>query len=515
MIYTKDNIPPDNSFSVDICIIGSGCGGAISAAKMSKQGYKVIVLEQGPFVSSDDFDQNESKLVKTMYQNGGGLATDDMSIRILAGRVLGGSTTINWMNCFRTPDYVLKEWSDDYGLEEYLPDKMDAHFSAIEKRLSVHEISDDEHSPQNRIIIDGCKKLEISANNCYNNSDKCIGCGKCGLGCHYDAKQDMRLTYLDDAVSNGVNIFTDTKALQIKYIDRDNQIISAVIDEKGAKRKITINCQRTIVAGNAIGTPLLLKKSKLSKGPVGKYLHLHPVVATVGIYEHDINPTYGIPMSAVSHHYEKRNNGYGYWQEIPDLEVFLAGVNMPGMGVQRRELMKNIEKMGVIISLTRDGASKKSIGEVTWRGGFNSQNARISFKKVPSIRYKLDSIDKENVLESYKNAMHIHFAAGAKAVYPMHSNLQKLVSKDEIDDFMKNPMGPNQITVFSAHPTGTSRMGKDPKNSVVNEKLEMHHYPGVYVADGSVLPTAIGRNPMISILGVVSRGIELGNFGLQ
>ncbi len=514
MIYTRDNKPDKIHFDVDICIIGSGCGGAISAAKMSSQGFKVLVLEKGPYVSRDDFDQDESRLIKKMYENGGGLATDDMSIRILAGTTFGGSSTINWMNCFRTPEHVLKEWSENYGLEEYLPDKMIPHFEEIEKRLSVHEVSDDEHSPQNRIILDGCNNLGISANNCKNNSDGCIGCGKCGLGCYYDAKKDMRLTYLADAITSGTEIITDTKAEKIEYRNKDSQMITATLDHRGERIPITISCKRTIVAGNAIGTPLLLKKSKMGKGVVGKYLHIHPVVATIGEFEHDINPTYGIPMSAVSHHYEKRTDGYGFWQEVPDLEIFLAGVNMPGIGKERREIMKKMKNLGVIITLTRDGASKKSTGEVTWRGGYNKQNARFSFKKVPSIRYKVDPIDMDNILAGYRNSMEIQFAAGAKTVYPMHSKLQALNSKDDIDEFMKNPMGPNQITMFSAHPTGTARMGKDSKISAVNEQLELHHFPGVFVADGSVLPTAPGVNPMISILAIISRAVELGNFGL-
>ncbi|MCY3412439.1 MAG: GMC family oxidoreductase [Candidatus Heimdallarchaeota archaeon] len=514
MIYDKNNQPEKWDFEVDICIIGSGAGGAITAAKMSAQGHSVLILEQGAYVSKEDFDQDESRLIKKMYHMGGALATDDMSIRILAGQTYGGSTTINWMNCFRTPDYVLKEWSDDYGLTEYLSEHMQTHFDEIETRMKVHEVPNEDHSPQNLIIINGSKKLGISATNCYNNSDGCIGCGKCGLGCSYDAKMDMRMTYLADALNKGTTILTDTRAERIEYKSKDSQLIHAVFDERGGARSITVRCKRTVVAGNAIGTPLLLQKSGLGKGVVGKYFHIHPVVATVGLYEHEINPTYGIPMSAVSHHYEDRIDGYGFWQEVPDLEVFLAGVNLPLIGELRRNLMQKLNNMGVIISLTRDGASKKSSGEIKWRGGFNGQNARFSLKKVPSIRYKIDPLDMDNILASIRNSIEIHFAAGAKKVYPMHFSGVELSSPDEIDEFMKQPMGPNQITMFSAHPQGTARMGKDPKTSVVNEKLEMHNYPGVYVADSSVLPTAIGRNPMISILGVVSRGIELGNLGL-
>ena len=58
--------------------------------------------------------------------------------------------------------------------------------------------------------------------------------------------------------------------------------------------------------------------------------------------------------------------------------------------------------------------------------------------------------------------------------------------------------------MFSAHPMGTARMGKDKRVSVVDETMQMHHHPGIYVMDSSVLPTAPGVNPMITILGAVS-----------
>ena len=47
-------------------------------------------------------------------------------------------------------------------------------------------------------------------------------------------------------------------------------------------------------------------------------------------------------------------------------------------------------------------------------------------------------------------------------------------------------------------------MGKDKRVSVVDETMQMHHHPGIYVMDSSVLPTAPGVNPMITILGAVS-----------
>jgi choline dehydrogenase-like flavoprotein len=513
-MQSNHNLDFHSNLRYDVVIIGSGAGGSIAAAYLSAKGYNVAVIEEGPNVKKTDFIQNERRAVKDYYRLGGALSTDDMAIKILQGRVLGGSTTINWMNCFRTPDHVLEEWETDFDLDEFLPNKMENHFTKVEKRLSVHTIPKDEQSIQNLIILKGAKNLNIHADSCSNNSINCIGCGKCGLGCYYDAKQDMRLTYLNDAVVNGSTIYTSLKCEEIQYKNKNEQtVITSIINGAKSGENIKFHASKVIIAAGAIYSPLLVQKSGLNKNGIsGKYLHIHPVIGTAGLYEKNIYPTYGIPMTAYSYEYKDITNGYGFWQEVPDLEVFLAGVNTPGFGSDRREFLRKINNLGAIITLTRDGASKKSNGTVSWRNGYNHKNGRFTIKKVPSIRYSVDKLDKKHMLFGLKNAIELHLAAGAKEVVPFHYKMMKIKSINDLEKFMKLPMGSNQLSIFSAHPTGTNRMGKNSKQSVVDETLQMHHYPGVYVMDGSILPTAPGVNPMITILATVSRALELGNF---
>ncbi len=518
-IYKPIDITKDR-LTVDICIIGSGCGGAISAAKLSRQGYSVVLLEKGPYVDKTDFDQDSTKLIKKMYVRSAGLATDDMSVRILQASVYGGSSTINWMACFRTPTHVLEEWGTDYGLTEYKEEEMIKHFEEVEERINAHTVPDNEHNQANRVILDGCKDLGIHAESIENNSKDCIGCGTCGLGCPYDTKMDMRLTYLQDALDNGVTIFTETRADKIKYLSKETQHITATILGKNCDlndRKITITSRRVIVAAGAVYTPLLLQKSKLTKGGnVGKYFRVHPVSASFAIYDRVIDPTYGMPLTTVSKEYSNLNGeGYGFWLEIPDLEPFLAGVNLPGIGTMRRGILAQLRNVAAMLVLVRDGANKKSNGEIKWRRGLNLQNGSINFRKVPSIRYKLSDEDKEHLIEGIETSAKVQFAAGAKSVMTLHSEFTDLSSPEEISKIRSLKNGPNEITVFSAHPMGTARMGKDPKVSVIDETMQMHHYPGVYVMDSSVLPTALGVNPMITVLSSVSRALELGNLGLE
>lgn len=520
MIFKPDNMEDKTDFTCDVIVIGSGAGGAVAAAKSIELGKSVIIIEEGPYVDSKDFDQNASKLVPLMYNRSAGLSTDDMSIRILQGKVYGGSTTINWMTSLRTPDHVLNQWSDEFGLSEYIPAEMKKHFDEVEERLHVHQIKDEDHNPSNRLILVGAKKLGIHAQASYNNSVDCIGCGTCGLGCPYDKKMDMRMTYLADADKGGANIFTEVIADRIEYLNENSQIIHATILGKRfglEDRKITIKTGRTVVSGGAIGTPLLLQRSKLTKGGnVGKYFQIHPVTGVYGVYDHEIHPTYGIPQSVLSEEYSNLNgDGYGFWLEAPDLEPFLAGVSGPGFGLARREILKNLTYSAAILVLVRDGANKKSNGEIRYRRGLNTQNGSFSLKKIPSIRYKLCEEDIYSMKKGVENAAQIHFAAGAKILYSLHSKDSKITTPEEIPKLLEMNYGPNHVQKFTAHAMGTARMGKDPNVSVVDETLQMHNYKGIYIMDSSILPTALGVNPMITILATVSRGFELGKLGFN
>ena len=503
MIYEPSKITEDKTLEADVCIIGSGAGGAVSAAKLAGK-YSVIMLEKGPFVTGESFTQNESASLKKLYQVQGALTTNDASIRILQGRCLGGSTTVNWMTSFPTPEPVLNQWVEEFGLEEFQPKYMDPHFSNVMKRLSVHKVPDEEQNPQNRVILDGCKKLGIHADYISNNSVNCIGCGYCGMGCYYDAKQDMRLTYLKDALAtNNISIYTGTEAEKIEYISKNEQITTGVTLEKeyGVKRTIKIKSKRLIVSGSAIWTPIVFQKSKLTKNKIlGKYLSIHPVTLSFGLFDKIIDPSYGIPQSAYSHEYINMDGkGYGFWIEAPPVQPIMAGVNYPGWGKVRNELMKKMRNSAILLTLVRDGANHKSNGEVSWGKG------RLN------INYRLCKEDKHHLLKGLDNALEILFAAGAKETYTMHNETITLKSPQDIPKLSTLKSGPNQLSLFSAHPLGTARMGADPKKSVVGPTMEMHDYPGIYIADGSTIPTALGVNPMITILSSVSRAFELNN----
>ncbi|HTP13539.1 MAG TPA: GMC family oxidoreductase N-terminal domain-containing protein, partial [Bacteroidota bacterium] len=116
IIEAKDITAPVRE-RADVCIIGSGCGGGASAKVLSEAGKKVIVLEEGGYFRTEDFQATEEYAFSNLYRQRAGQATDNLAVTVLQGKCIGGSSTINWTTSLRTPEFVLDRWASDFGIE--------------------------------------------------------------------------------------------------------------------------------------------------------------------------------------------------------------------------------------------------------------------------------------------------------------------------------------------------------------------------------------------------------------
>src|SRR5574337_1312244 len=126
MIVKGEQITGDLNLEAEVCVIGSGAGGAVVAKELAEAGRDVVVLEQGGHYTKDDFTQREDEMMPLLYEDMGQRATTDGSIVILQGRNVGGSTVHNLCYCFRTPAPILELWRRDAGVrgmsfEDLLP----------------------------------------------------------------------------------------------------------------------------------------------------------------------------------------------------------------------------------------------------------------------------------------------------------------------------------------------------------------------------------------------------------
>ncbi len=121
----------------DVCVIGSGAGGAVAAAEIAAGGRSVVVLEQGPHWTAPDFTQREEEMLPRLFEEAGMRQTVDGSVIVLQGRNVGGSTVHNLCYCFRAPEPILRLWQREFGLGSLTPEALAPSFERVERNLKV------------------------------------------------------------------------------------------------------------------------------------------------------------------------------------------------------------------------------------------------------------------------------------------------------------------------------------------------------------------------------------------
>jgi hypothetical protein len=134
-------IDRDTELDCDVCIVGSGAGGGTAAGVLAAAGLDVVVVEAGEYYDDADFDGAELGGYTRMYLQGGGAASDDSSVGLLAGHCLGGGTVVNYTTSFRTPDDVRDEWAS-HGVPAFAGEEYARSMDAVCERLGVNQ----EHS---------------------------------------------------------------------------------------------------------------------------------------------------------------------------------------------------------------------------------------------------------------------------------------------------------------------------------------------------------------------------------
>ncbi|EEE57396.1 hypothetical protein OsJ_07570 [Oryza sativa Japonica Group] len=354
----------------------------------------------------------------------------------------------------------------------------------------------------------GCEKLGYKVDAVARNSSEGHYCGSCGFGCRTGDKRGTDTTWLVDAVGRGAVILTGCKAEKL-VLERGGAKGQAVRrrggqehqpgdheDAGGARQGDPFR------AAGSLLTPVLLQRSGLTNPHIGKNLHLHPTALAWGYFPDTMPDLKGKAYEGgiITSMHKVETSGAGAPHrailETPMMAVAATGTQMPWLsGRDSKERMLRFARTVHIFSLVRDRGSGTVHGE-------------------RRVAYRLDAADREDIRDGLRRALRVLVAAGAAEVGTHRSDGQRLrcegLTEEALEEFLdgvtvvRGPQSRSETwgLFCSAHHMGSCRMGATAGDGAVDARGESWEAERLYVCDGSVLPTAVGVNPMITIQSV-------------
>ncbi len=499
-IRTKAVSGQSARLSCDVCVVGSGAGGSVIAARCAAAGKSVLVLEMGAYRNEADFSNLELPGYFDLYYRGGLVTSESGSITLFAGSTLGGGTVVNYMNCVRTPETILDEW-ERAGLTGLASaDFIEQHMDVVMSRIGANT----EATRQNRVhqkMIAGCDALGYEHRPIWRNAsvdDDAELCGFCALGCQRGCKRSAMKTWLQDASDSGAEAIVGACAERILTRDgRASGVEATITHPDGTSTALIIEAPTVIVACGAIESPALLLRSGIGGPAVGKNLRLHPAFLVTGIYDEPIEAWEGQIQSALSDRFADIDDGCGFLIEAVG---GLPGLLAPGLpwvsGREHKRLMTLLPWMASFVSVARDHGA----GEVA-----------LDPLGRALVRWELgDEVDRKLAITAHRELAKLHEAAGASQVLTLHTSEHRWQRGEEpfegfLEALQAAGYAAGEVPCFTAHQMGSCRMGSNPATSVADGRGELHTTPGVWIGDASAFPSAPGVNPMVSVMSLAHR----------
>jgi choline dehydrogenase-like flavoprotein len=472
----------------DVCVIGSGAGGAPVAKELACAGARVVVLEDGPRIDPDELTARPRDMIPRLYRQAGQLTTIGTPPIVLPlGRAVGGTTLVNSGTCFRTPAHVLERWAAERGLEGLGDGGLERCFERVEREIGVTQVTPAIAGRNALIAQRGAQALGWSSGFLRRNAVGCVGSGVCAFGCPTGAKQHTGATYIPRAQAAGALLVTGARATRVVVQAGRARGVEAIT----ADGPLHVAARTVVVAAGTLHTPGLLRASGLGalSGQLGRNLSIHPATAVWGLFDERVDMARGVPQSF-------------YVDEFADRGVMLEGIAgppdyvamaAPFSGPRQRELMLRypyLAQFGAMISDTARG----------WIAG-----GRLARRLgAPVVRYDVNRADAATAQFAIERLIELFWAAGARTVITPLARAREL-REPGAAPLRGVRLHPRELKLMAFHPLGTAGAHADPRRGVVDGDLRVHGVEGVYVADGSAVPSALGVNPQLTIMALATR----------
>lgn len=475
-----------------ICVIGSGSGGGTAARLLAEAGHDVVVVEEGANVLPKDLARRDAAAYDQLYMERGGRATDDLSVAVLQGRVLGGGPIINACDVVPIPEGVLRHWQKRFGLSGFDAAAIRPHLEATRVDLSAHRIPEVRVNRANALLRQGAEALGMRGEVMDHNRVGCVKLGQCFLGCAADAKRTPRNVAIPKALAAGARVLVRARAVRIEDAGAElKRVRVRALDPLGyhERGELTVRARAVVVAANAIASAQLLLRSGVGNEHVGRHLMLQPQLPIVAHFDELVDGQVGIPQAyAVTELEHEDHPEHGLWGSRIEGVMGTPGMvatMLPFAGPRGKEMMAQYSHMAASLLLAPDRPS----GTV-----------ELKPDGRPLIRYEQRDDHKARLREAIHAAARIYLEAGARAVWVPTSRPLEIRSRKDLAAVADLSFRPATAPLVSAHQQGTVRFAPGPADGAADPDGQVYGTRDVYVFDSSGFPSSASSHTMTPIM---------------
>jgi choline dehydrogenase-like flavoprotein len=507
---------------VDAVVVGSGAAGAVVAAKLAAKGKKVVILESGRSVKSEDMISAD--IYARSLHWGGGMAElqlpSPVTIRTYfsSGSQTGGTAAHHYAAWFRLheEDFHMKstfgqgnDWPITYAdLRPYYDRVQEEVGMAGDEKAEVwrppgapYPMPGVPSFQAAEILKRGFDKLGLRTaplpvainTREYKGRPACLYDGWCDAGCPTGALANPQWIYLREAFAHGATLVNDARVTRV-LTTADGKRATGVeyVDATGATQ---VQNADVVVLAALTQTPRIMFNSATGAHPqglsnrngmVGKYITVHPTLNVYGMFEEETAPYQGITIGhMVSQDDYEKDPKKGY---LASYQWLLAPVMKPngvtGIASSRPD----------IHGAALDPWMKRAAKHLTFIQMVGEMIAR------PENRIELSS-DKDQ-LGLPLTRLTIGFTDNERALYNHASTVGKsIVAAAAATEVWTSPL-------INQHFMGGTIMGKDPSTSVTDSYGITHEVPNLMIAGNTLFPTAAGVNPTFTTHAVTLRAVD-------
>jgi cholesterol oxidase len=519
----------------DYIIIGSGFGGSVSAMRLTEKGYSVLVLEKGKRFEDQDFAKSNWQFWKYLWlpalRAHGILQISILKgVMVLHGAGVGGGS-LGYANVLEVPTeetFATPAWNQNRNWGKVLQ----PHYETAKRMLGAAR------NPKLWKADQVLRQMadEICMGHTFRATDAgvyfgeagvpvadpyfggggpdragCNHCGGCMVGCRYNAKNTLPKNYLYFAEKNGAEIRAEVEVIDVRSwtaapgksnVDGPPSDTRYAVTYQSStspfKRKQTVYAKNVIFSAGVMGTMRLLlslrdvKKSlpKLSRR-LGHLVRTNSEALLGSLArKSDINYSQGLAISSIYNPDEITRIEPVRYPDGSSLMRFLAA---PLIDTEVSVPVRLLRFLGWVLTHPLDFA--RALILPGWAHNttillvMQHADNRMRFR----IRRSLFTLFRRGLVAEEEPGYKIH--AQVKGSHELTRDFAKRTNGIPLGSLGENLLG----LPTTAHILGGAPIGGNAKEGVVNENFEVHHYPGMYIIDGSIVPANPGVNPSLTI----------------